>query len=661
MKLPISFFLIFILLISCNNNYKSKDVPQISEIESIGYYVTQSRNDTISIEDRTRYIVEGIEKLESYRFNDSVSNSFKIKFSYSAYKINDFLLFNKITNEIIEQSKLINDTLVLAKAYKYKGYYFMDNGVGIKAYSSFNTSKELLLAIKDTISYAKNLAFLSCIQTNLHQYNSAENDMFEAIKIFSDNNMDGWLESCYNDLASLYSEKTESENAMKFFLKSKSLIASDDTLSLAISDNNIGHEFFKIKNYNKAVHYLEKVIKVKGLIVNDPKLYGRAKDNLTYAKFINDLLTEGVEKEFIDNYYFKQSIKDTAGIIANRLLITELYKHQERGDEAIETAITALSLSRLSRNNTLRLKSYLVLMDVDSVNNKKYSRYYIALNDSIGIVDRKVRNKLARIRMETDEYMSKAEVLEEKNYMLIITVLVLLLLIISVYFYLKQHIKLQNLKKEKEFRDEVRYLLENEKVNLHKAKKLLNSNISKELHDNILSKLFGVRYNLEIKENNDNKIFIETLKEIENEIRDISHELKSKTDSKLSKTVDKLLKKSFLPSNINHQLLNNFDKWNLISEDVKVNLYRIIQEAITNIIKHSGASSVTISFNEVDNDFILDIEDDGVGFSNEPNKKGIGISNIKDRVKEIDGTLEIFSENNKGTKLTIKTPINANT
>ncbi len=660
MKLPISFFLIFILFISCNNNYKSKDAPQISEIDSINYYITQSRNDTISIEDRTIYIVDGIEKLENYRFNDSISNSFKIKFSYSAYKLNDFPLFNKITNEIIDHSKLINDTLVLAKAYKYKGYYFLNKGVGIKAYSSFNTSNKLLLAIKDTISYAKNLAFLSCVQKDLHQYNGAENDMFEAIKIFSDNNMDDWLESCYNDLANLYSEKTESENAMKFFLKSKSLIASDDILSLATSDNNIGHEFLKIKNYYKATLYLEKVIKVKGLIVDDPQLYGRAKDNLTHAKFKNDLLTEGVEKEFIDNYYFKQSIKDTAGIIANRLLITELYKHQKRKDKAIETASTALSLSNLSGNNTLRLKSYLMLMDVDS-NNNKYSRNYIALKDSIDLRDRKVKNKLARIRMETDEYMSKAEVLEEKNYMLIITIITLLLLILTIYFYLKQHFKLNNLEKEQEFRDEVRGILENEKVNIQKAKKTVNSNLSKELHDNILSKLFGVRYNLEVRENADNNIFIETLKEIENEIRDISHELKSKSDSNLSKTVDKLLKKSFLSSNINYQLLNNFDKWNLISEDVKINLYRIIQEAITNIAKHSRANSVTISFNEVDNDFILEIEDDGVGFSNGPNKKGIGISNIKDRVKEIDGILDIFSENNKGIKLTIKTPINANT
>jgi len=661
LKRPISFFLIFILLISCNNNYKSKDVPQTSEIDSIGYYITQSRNDTISLENRTRYIIEGIEKLDDYRFNDSVSNSLRIKFSYSAYKINDFPLFNKITNEIIDQSKLINDTLVLAKAYKYKGYYFLNKGVGIKAYSSFNTSNKLLLAIKDTISYAKNLTFLSCIQTDLHQYNGAENNMFEAIKIFSNNNMDSWLESCYNDLANLYSEKIESENAMKFFLKSKSLIASDDTLSLAISDNNIGSVFSKLKNYNKAIHYLEKVIIVKGLIVDDPQLYGRAKDNLTHAKFKNNLIATGIEKEFIDNYYFKQSIKDTAGIIANRLLITELYKHQKRKDKAIETASTALSLSNLSGNNTLRLKSYLMLMDVDSINNNKYSRNYIALKDSIDLRDRKVKNKLARIRMETDEYMNKAEILEEKNYMLIITIVALSLLILTIYFYLKQSFKINNLEKEQEFRDEVRGLLENEIVNIQKAKKTVNSNISKELHDNILSKLFGVRYNLEVRENADNNIFIETLKEIENEIRDISHELKSKSDSNLSKTVDKLLKKSFPSSNINYQLLNNFDKWNLISEDVKVNLYRIIQEAITNIAKHSRASSVTISFNEVDNDFILEIEDDGVGFSNGSNKKGIGISNIKDRVKEIDSTLEIFSENNKGTKLTIKTPVNANT
>ena len=105
--------------------------------------------------------------------------------------------------------------------------------------------------------------------------------------------------------------------------------------------------------------------------------------------------------------------------------------------------------------------------------------------------------------------------------------------------------------------------------------------------------------------------------------------------------------------------LNNDDTihWDDISNKTKIHIYRIIQETLHNIYKHAQANLVNIRF-ELKNDVIwLTINDDGVGFVVDKAKKGIGVKNMNSRVKEIEGTLQIASEKDKGTTITITIPI----
>ncbi|MEZ4999174.1 MAG: histidine kinase [Bacteroidales bacterium] len=99
----------------------------------------------------------------------------------------------------------------------------------------------------------------------------------------------------------------------------------------------------------------------------------------------------------------------------------------------------------------------------------------------------------------------------------------------------------------------------------------------------------------------------------------------------------------------------NFE--NYIDEKVNTYLYRISQEALNNIVKHSGAkrASVTLS---MDDSFCLDISDDGCGFNYRPDIKlcGNGISNIKERVHLLKGEVEFTSLPGKGTSIKIRIP-----
>jgi len=94
-----------------------------------------------------------------------------------------------------------------------------------------------------------------------------------------------------------------------------------------------------------------------------------------------------------------------------------------------------------------------------------------------------------------------------------------------------------------------------------------------------------------------------------------------------------------------------------IDEDLKLNIYRIIQEQMTNIVKHAEASHVTISL-EADSDMVtLVITDDGKGFDLSTTKAGIGISNIMNRVESFNGKINIETLPGKGCVMKIEYPL----
>lgn len=80
-------------------------------------------------------------------------------------------------------------------------------------------------------------------------------------------------------------------------------------------------------------------------------------------------------------------------------------------------------------------------------------------------------------------------------------------------------------------------------------------------------------------------------------------------------------------------------------------IFRIAQEAINNAIKHGRASEVRICFKKMENRLLLEIADNGTGFPQKPNIKGMGLNIMKYRVSVIGGSLEIDSEKGKGSTI----------
>jgi len=96
---------------------------------------------------------------------------------------------------------------------------------------------------------------------------------------------------------------------------------------------------------------------------------------------------------------------------------------------------------------------------------------------------------------------------------------------------------------------------------------------------------------------------------------------------------------------------------NKLENTVALTVYRLVQELLNNSIKHSKAKEILIQLTREENEFIIMVEDDGVGFDVEGVKKGMGTENILSRVNYLKGDLSVHSEKEKGTTTLITVPL----
>jgi PAS domain S-box-containing protein len=185
--------------------------------------------------------------------------------------------------------------------------------------------------------------------------------------------------------------------------------------------------------------------------------------------------------------------------------------------------------------------------------------------------------------------------------------------------------------------------------------------IGKELHDNINQMLTASNLFLSHSLSQDNyKPFIIKSKEITcdaiEEIRKLSKELvgPSKMESKgLINSIIDLIDDISIVKNIKINFNYSTFKEGEPDIDLKVVIYRIIQEQLNNIIKHSEASEAEIELKKRGNGLLLIIKDNGKGFDTSVKRKGIGLKNIEHRTEIYNGNVEIISSPGNGCKMEI--------
>ncbi len=188
--------------------------------------------------------------------------------------------------------------------------------------------------------------------------------------------------------------------------------------------------------------------------------------------------------------------------------------------------------------------------------------------------------------------------------------------------------------------------------------------LGNELHDNVNQLLAASKLFLDLVKTSDNESkefkskvsqYIETAC---TEIRNLSHGLvvANFDQGGLIGSFNKILNDLILSTTYKITFKHD-EKIESLNKSKKINLLRILQEQVKNIIKHSKATKIEVELNVADNKAQLNIKDNGIGFDPSTCRRGIGLSNIYDRAKLNNGTVELNASPGMGCELKVIIPL----
>ncbi len=353
------------------------------------------------------------------------------------------------------------------------------------------------------------------------------------------------------------------------------------------------------------------------------------------------------------------------GRAENQMLYADMYLRKGESDSAIARYKSCLNLSKKLGYSYLIQESYRNLAEIFKRRNDYYNAFnnfenFVIYKDSINNIE--INSTIAQLEIDyetanKDKMIAENSLLiKQKNQTLYTLVAAGLFIVVAfVWFFRIQ--KLKNEKEKKEF--ELKTLLT--KTEMEKKLSEEKLRLSRELHDNIGSQLTFVISSLDniTYQDKENPITDklkrlsvfgrETLGDLRNTIWAIKQEAgdTSQLIYRLNELVINLNTNIASPKIF---LVSTIEKPLRLTSSQLLNIYRIIQEAIQNAVKHSEATELKIEFNAREKGFALVIRDNGRGFDLDNSTGGNGLENMKTRCEESFGQFYIESNSN-GTEL----------
>jgi signal transduction histidine kinase len=229
---------------------------------------------------------------------------------------------------------------------------------------------------------------------------------------------------------------------------------------------------------------------------------------------------------------------------------------------------------------------------------------------------------------------------------------------VLIFFFSRNIIRKQNVLQQQLSEERIRYknALTLEVFNAQEQER---KKLGEELHDNINQLLGVVKLYIEHAQANPNakdemlKKSAEYLTDVINEIRGLSKSLISATltDLGLIESINELIASILNIRQIHIDLHKNGFSEDMLSDIQKLMIYRITQEQLNNILKHSRAEHVDIELKRSGRHIQLIIEDDGVGFDQKEIKSGLGLKNIRHRLELFNGYMRVQSSPQQGCRM----------
>ncbi len=659
---------------TCQNRADNNIIKNYnSSTDSILSWVDQSKSSKFSTQEKLNLLQKATLLTEKLS-NDSLRANCFSKISLGYYKLNDSIQFRKTNKQALQASIVAKDSIVMAESHWDLGNFYRQYAVKDSAYYHFATAQKQFNSLGNSLSSGKMFYNMAVIQGDIKDYTGSEINTFKAIELLKPLAKYEQLYKSYNNLGALYNSLEEYEKALEYHqIALEYLKKFDDENAKFIIINNIGDTYLNQQDYSSAGTYFQQVLDAENLKEQDPLTYSKALSNFARTRlYLND--TIGIKDAFSESLQLQDSIKDIVGLSLTNYYLAEYALHKKDTSGAIAYAKKSKALAKRSSNNKRLLESLVLISKLDKKNAPQYVQQYIGLNDSLQKEERQIRNKFARIEFETDQFIEQNQLLAKQKQLWLGVAIGLLFLAIAIVSIISLRIKNQKLKfdqQQQESNLEIFNLMLSQKEKFLEGKHEEQKRVSEELHDGILGQMLGIRLVLSGLNNRNGETsakqraeYLKKLQDVEEEVRTISHELNHAAYQKIHNfiySVEDLLKTIESSSQVHCNLEFTTDlEWDRLNSEVKINIYRILQEALQNCIKHALAKNIKVTLDGNERDILVRVEDDGVGYQVKNEKKGIGLKNITSRVRKMNGSLDIKSKIGKGTTLIVNIPFTDN-
>jgi len=517
------------------------------------------------------------------------------------------------------------------------------------AFYYYNKVKFICNPVTDALDYVSTLNRMADIQQSQGDYTGSESTVTEALLYlkYIKNQQYAW--NSYVILSINYLNTYDYKNAILYNQKALQL-QTEPWRNLA-AKNNIAVILIEEEKYKESLEIFLSLI-TKEEVISDDLFYAKALDNVGFCYFkINQ------PKKAL--YYLNKSLKIRQKK-GNPFDLGKSYLHlakfYEKRNSSLAKKYMLLSYNQftIANNTDERLTSLkLIIQNSSDIALKKYSTKYVNLVDSIFEVRQKVKNQFARVKydskreknenlkLKTHKAENELQLERQKNRNIIsyIIIAISLSLIIVLYLYLTSRGKKEKI--EATYKSETR--------------------IAKKLHDELANDIYHTmafveNKNLALTENKEQ--LLNNLDIIYSRTRDISKEncaIITNENYVLG------LKEMILEFNTSNTsiILNDLEtiSWNTLDRSKKTTVYRVLQELLVNMKKHSNANLAVINFKETDKNIIINYSDNGNGADLTQLSFKNGLHNVENRIQSIKGNVEIDSHPGKGFKVLLKIPL----
>lgn len=563
----------------------------------------------------------------------------------------------KLLPQHINELRAINKIL-LSKSTEYRGYVVYSNALCFFTEGNYHTA----------------LTILSDELIKLGKKGNPE------LKFY----LEGLKASCFYFLGDF-------DQSTKFYLKALKTYKVDDDRKYIIYQN-IGSNFYALRLSDKALEYYLKadkhykhkkndILMFITWIYTDFKNFKKADEYAGYLKANQSMMSDFELTAFYETLakiqHYKQNneqalalIDQSIDILKNNTVTTndlinmdyilisklaikgEILMNLKQYNAALAIFSEGLVIAKKTKRTISESEIYQNLYNASKkMGQNEMALYYLERCNKLeaDLHKNELKNEIFRLErvynfekknkdikiLRNDKKIKQIEIQKSKQYILLLTITILL---VSIGLFTLFKFYIDNKKKNTL---KIDLLVKNTELQLVKSQlmgqEIEKSRISQELHDGVANNLLSLIYANETA-------LKEPLKAIYNEIRIISHNLSTvsiRNNSSLKEIVLELFYRIFDEQEVTLDLI--WDKKNeqfVCEEEVNIVLYRVFQELFINIVKHAEATTVIIEFQKNAHEFTLIIADDGKG----PDKKtrGIGLSNIEDRIKTISGRFSIL-------------------